>query len=136
MEIFVTMCTLFIDAHKEGAPVTRCCLVTHRCTYAPLRCRTSQSCRTFISLSVSLWNILVTSYSMVRGWRVLRAEHCFSIGLSGFPNFCLIFFSLYLISFIVLILWVWGLRTFGYHSLPALYYRPRLEKKKEKNKKS
>ena len=33
-------------------------LVSHRYTYAPPRCRTSQYCRTFIPLSVSLWNYL------------------------------------------------------------------------------
>ena len=33
--------------------VTRGALVTHRCTYAPPRCRTSQYSRTFILLSVS-----------------------------------------------------------------------------------
>ena len=38
--------------------VTRCALVTHRYTYSPPRCRTSQYSRTFISLSVSMWNFL------------------------------------------------------------------------------
>ena len=38
--------------------VTRGALVTHRYSYAPPRCRTSQYSRTFISLSVSLWNDL------------------------------------------------------------------------------
>ena len=38
--------------------VTRGALVTHRYTYAPPRCRTSQYNRTFIPLSVSLWNDL------------------------------------------------------------------------------
>ena len=38
--------------------VTRGALVTHRYTYAPPRCRTSQYSRTFIPLSVSLWNDL------------------------------------------------------------------------------
>ena len=38
--------------------VTRGALVTHRYTYAPPRCRTSQYSRTFILLSVSLWNNL------------------------------------------------------------------------------
>ena len=33
-------------------------LVAHRHTYAPPRCRTSQYIRTFIRLSVSLWNDL------------------------------------------------------------------------------
>ena len=38
--------------------VTRGALVAHRDTYAPPCCRTSQYCRTFIPLSVSLWNDL------------------------------------------------------------------------------
>ena len=38
--------------------VTRGALITHRYTYAPLRCRTSQHRRTFVPLSVSLWNDL------------------------------------------------------------------------------
>ena len=38
--------------------VARGALVTHRYTYAPPRCRTSQSRRTLIPLSVSLWNDL------------------------------------------------------------------------------
>ena len=39
--------------------VTRGTLIAHRYTYAPPRCRTSQYHRTFILLSVSLWNNLV-----------------------------------------------------------------------------
>ena len=38
--------------------VTHGALVAHRYTYAPPHCRTSQYRRTFISLSVSLWNDL------------------------------------------------------------------------------
>ena len=38
--------------------VTRGALVAHRYNYAPPRCKTSQYRRTFISLSVSLWNDL------------------------------------------------------------------------------
>ena len=38
--------------------VTRGDLVAHRYTYAPPRGRTSQYRRTFVSLSVSLWNDL------------------------------------------------------------------------------
>ena len=38
--------------------VTRAALIAHRYIYAPPRRRTSQYCRTFISLSVSLWNDL------------------------------------------------------------------------------
>ena len=36
--------------------VTRGAMIAHRFTYAPPRCRTSQHRRTFIPLSVSLWN--------------------------------------------------------------------------------
>ena len=39
--------------------VTRGALIAHRYTYAPPRCRTSQYRRTFIPLSVPLWNDLV-----------------------------------------------------------------------------
>ena len=39
--------------------ITSGTLITHRYTYAPPRCRTSQYRRTFIPLSVSLWNDLV-----------------------------------------------------------------------------
>ena len=39
--------------------VTRGALIAHRYTFAPPRCRTSQYRRTFIALSVSLWNDLV-----------------------------------------------------------------------------
>ena len=39
--------------------VTRGALIAHRYTFAPPRCRTSQHRRTFILLSVSLWNDLV-----------------------------------------------------------------------------
>ena len=38
--------------------VTHSDLIAHRYTYAPPRCRTSQYRRTFIPLSVSLWNDL------------------------------------------------------------------------------
>ena len=36
--------------------VIRGALIAHRYIYAPPRCRTSQYSRTFIPLSVSLWN--------------------------------------------------------------------------------
>ena len=39
--------------------VTRGALIEHRYTFGPPRCRTSQYHRTFITLSVSLWNDLV-----------------------------------------------------------------------------
>ena len=36
--------------------VTRGAVIAHRYTYAPPHCRTSQYSRTFIHLSISLWN--------------------------------------------------------------------------------
>ena len=39
--------------------VTRGALIAHRYTFAPPRCRTSHYHRTFIPLSVALWNDLV-----------------------------------------------------------------------------
>ena len=53
--------------------VTRGALVAHRHSFAPLRCRISQYCRTFVPLSVSLWNDL--SDPVFDG-----------VGLSGFKN--------------------------------------------------
>ena len=53
--------------------VTCAALVTQQYTYAPPRCRTSQYSRTFIPITVSLWNNLATSYSMVWDWQVSRA---------------------------------------------------------------
>ena len=38
--------------------VTRCVVISHRFSYAPPSCRTSLHRRTFIPLSVSLWNDL------------------------------------------------------------------------------
>ena len=40
------------------ARVTRGALVAHRHSFAPHRCRTSQYRRSFVHLSVSLWNDL------------------------------------------------------------------------------
>ena len=40
------------------APVTRGALVAHWHSFAPPRCRTSQYRRSFVPLSVSLWNDL------------------------------------------------------------------------------
>ena len=49
--------------------ITRGALVAHRYTYASPRCRTSQYPRTYVPLSVSLWNDL--------------AEFVFDVGLAG-----------------------------------------------------
>ena len=53
--------------------VTHGALISHRYTYAPLRCRTSQYRSTFIPFSMSLWNDL--------------ANHIFDgVGLGGFKS--------------------------------------------------
>ena len=53
--------------------VTRGAEIAQRFTYAPLRCRTSQYNRTFIPLSVSLWNDLSDPV-------------CDGVGLAGFTS--------------------------------------------------
>ena len=53
--------------------VTRGALVAHRHSFAPPRCRTSQYRRTFVPLSVSLWNDL-------------RDPVFDGVGLAGFKN--------------------------------------------------
>ena len=91
--------------------VTRGTVFSHRFTYAPPRCRTSQYRRTFIPLSVSLSNDLSTPRSMVCDWQVSRAEPMPFYWPSCLLTFCLMLFSLSLISFCGLVLWGWGLRT-------------------------
>ena len=56
------------------ARVTRGALIAHRHSFAPPRCRTSQYCRTFVPLSVSLWNDLSVPCLIVWDWLVSRAE--------------------------------------------------------------
>ena len=62
--------------------VTRGALVAHRCTYAPIRCRDSHHRRTFVPLSVSLWNDL--------------ADPVFDgVGLAGFNSRAITFLLAY-----------------------------------------
>ena len=71
------------------ARVTRAALVAHINWFAPSRCRTSQYSRTFVPLSVSLWNDL--------------SDPAFNgAGLAGFCSF---FFTSYCFIFFFL-LWV------------------------------
>ena len=61
--------------------VTRGALVAHRYTYAPPRCRTSQYSRTFIVLSVSLWNDLANPVFDGVGLASFRSrDNAFSLG--------------------------------------------------------
>ena len=79
--------------------VTRGTLIAHRQTYAPPRCRTLQYCWTFIPLSLSLWNDLVTPYSIVWDLRVSRAGSMPFCWPSCFPflSSAIFFFSSFLL---------------------------------------
>ena len=106
--------------------VTRGALVPHRYTYTPPRCRTSRHHRTFIPLSVSLWNDLDDSVCDVSislwndlddsvcdvwDWQVSRAGPMSFYWPSCSLPFCLLLFSFSLLSFYGLVLWGWGLLT-------------------------
>ena len=88
--------------------VTRGALVAHRYTYAPPRCRTSKYSRTFIPLSVSLWNDLAHPVFDVVGLAgfksrvnaLLLAKKSCSI-----PTIVLYSLSLSLLSVYRLVLW-------------------------------
>ena len=67
------LCMLF-KIKRPNASFERCiAIAVCRHTFAPPRCRTSQYCRTFVALSVSLWNDL--SYPVFDG-----------LGLAGFKS--------------------------------------------------
>ena len=109
--------------------VTSGAVIAHQYTYASPSYRTSQYSKTFIPLPVSLCSdLIVTPYSMVWDWRVSRAGPMFFYWPSCKLSFCLLLFSLSLLSFYGLVLWGWGLRID--RSLPALYYQPFLIIKK------
>ena len=91
--------------------VTRFTVIAHRYSYAPPRCRTSQYRWTFILLSVSLWNDLSDLGLIVWDWQVSRAGPMPFYWPSCSLTFCLLLFSLSLLSFYGLVLWGWGLRT-------------------------
>ena len=78
---------------------------------APPSCRTSQYRGTFILLLVSLWHDRGDHNLMVWDWCLLRAGAMPVYWLSCSLPFCLLLFSLSLLSFYGLVLWGWGLRT-------------------------
>ena len=88
-------------------------LFAHRYTDAPLRCRTSQYSRTFIRLSVSLWNDLANPVFDGVGLAGFKSSaNDFFIGPScSILTIVLYSFSLSLLSVYRLVLWGWGLRT-------------------------
>ena len=80
--------------------VTCCALVAHWYMYALPHCRTSQYCRTFIPLSVSLWNDL--SDPIFDG-----------VGLAGFKNRAIAFLLAYLLTPICLLLFILSVGIVG-----------------------
>ena len=92
-------------------PVQVTPLIAHRCTFAPPHCRASQYRRTFIPLSVSLWNDLVDPYLMVWDWWVSRAGPMPFCWPSCSLLFSLQLFSLSLLFLYRLVVLGWGLRT-------------------------
>ena len=76
--------------------VTRGALVAHRFTYVFPRCRTSQHRRTFILLSVYLWNDLASSVFDGVGLAGFKSRaYAFFIGLSfSIPTIVFYYFSI------------------------------------------
>ena len=73
--------------------VTRGALVAHWYTYAPPRCRTSQYSRTFVFLSVSLWNDLADLVFYAMGMPGSRAvPMLFYWPKMFYPSFSLLLF--------------------------------------------
>ena len=89
--------------------VTRGALVSHRYTYAPPRCRTSQSRRTFIPLSVSLWDDLGDPVFDGVGLAGFKSRANAFYGVAARSLFYLLLFSRSLLSFYNLYGWFVGL---------------------------
>ena len=72
--------------------VTRGTLISHRYTFAPPSCRTSQYRRTFIPLTVSLWNDLVDPVfdGVIGGFQ--EQVQCLFVGLVAFSFFVFNYF--------------------------------------------
>ena len=111
----VTKCTLLIVLFLDR--MCQCglhaVLWSHRYTYAPPRCRTSQYSRTFIPLSVSLWNDLANPVFDGVGLAGFKSRaNVFFIGLScSIPIIIFYSFLFSLLSVYRLALWGWGLWT-------------------------
>ena len=101
--------------------VTRGALISHRYTFAPPRCRTSQYRRTLFTSQYLSGTIWLTPYLMVWDWRVSRAGPMPFCWPSCSLLFCLQLFSLYLLFLYRLVVWGWGLRT---DRVPISHSRP------------
>ena len=91
------------------ARVTRGALVAHRHSFSPPRCRTSQYCRTFVPLSVSLWNDLSDPVFDCVGLAGFKSRPNFSCWHDLRFLFCLLLFYLFLSS----MGWLCGVGVFG-----------------------
>ena len=91
--------------------ITRGAVIAERYTYALRRCRTSQYRMTLFLCQCLCGEILVTPYSIVWDWRVSRAGSMPFYWPSCSLTFCLLLFSLFLLSFYGLVLWGKGIRT-------------------------
>ena len=81
--------------------VTRGTLIAHRYTYAPPRCITSQYRRTFIPLSVSLWNDLVDPVFDGVGFGGFQERvQCHFVGLVALSFFVFNYFPFLFFSYI------------------------------------
>ena len=89
--------------------VTRGAIIAHPYTYAPPRCRTSQYRRTFIPLSVSLWNDL--SDPVFDGVRLASFKSRANAFLLAWLLAHFLSLAVFLLSFYRLVLWGWGFRT-------------------------
>ena len=88
--------------------VTHSAVIAHRYTYEPPYCRTSEYSRSFIPLSVSLWNDLSDLIFDGWDWWVSRAGPMpFYWPICSLP-FCLFHFSLSVLSFYGVL---WGYRV-------------------------
>ena len=75
------------------ARVTRGALVSHGRSVAPPRCRTSQYCRTFVPLSVSLWNNLSDPVFDGRRLAGFKSRATAFLLAQSALSFCLLLFS-------------------------------------------
>ena len=105
--------------------VTRGALVVHWCTYVPPRCRTLQYRRTFVPLSLSLWNDLADPVFDGLDWRVSTAgPMLFHSPKLFYPNYRLLLYLAFSSS--CLKVGIVGLGSLD--SLSALHCRPLLIK--------
>ena len=106
---------LYCDLPEPNVParVTRGAVIAHRHTYSVLLGTESVllAAELLFPCQCLCGTILVSPYSMVRDWRVSRAApKPFCWPICSVP-FCLLLFSLSLLSFYGLVLWGRGLRT-------------------------